>query len=175
MADGKTIALTVHRFLSGDTATAAEKRFNSRLGSLQEGELEEFLKRQTDGFAAALNALALPGVWFRPAPFLPTFQKWAGQPCGGVQLHVVDAPTFRPYRTGLVLLRELWRLHRHHGFAWRQPPYEYETEKLPIHLLLGDDRLREAVEAGAELAELEGLWAGEEQAWQEECAPYLLY
>ena len=129
----------------------------------------------SDGFAAALNALALPGVWFRPAPFLPTFQKWAGQPCGGVQLHVVDAPAFRPYRTGLVLLRELWRLHRHHGFAWRQPPYEYETEKLPIHLLLGDDRLREAVEAGAELAELEGLWAGEEQAWQEECAPYLLY
>lgn len=129
----------------------------------------------SDRFAAILNAQQLPGVWFRPAPFLPTFQKWAGVPCGGVQLHVTHRHLFRPYRTGLVLLRELWRLHQSDGFAWRQPPYEYEAEKPPIHLLLGDDRLRAAIEAGAGLAELESLWAGEEQAWVEECAAYRLY
>ncbi len=129
----------------------------------------------SDGFAARLNVYGLPGVRFRPAPFLPTFQKWAGEPCGGVQLHVTDPRALRPYRTGLALLRELWRTHHQDGFAWRQPPYEYETEKLPIHLLLGDDRLREGIEAGAELAELEGLWAGEEEGWIEERESYLLY
>ncbi|MEA2063147.1 MAG: FAD-dependent oxidoreductase [Gemmatimonadota bacterium] len=44
VADGKTIALAVHRFLSGDTAAASEKRFDSRLGPLQDGELAVFLK-----------------------------------------------------------------------------------------------------------------------------------
>jgi uncharacterized protein YbbC (DUF1343 family) len=129
----------------------------------------------SDGFAGALNRLGLPGVRFRPAPFLPTFQKWAGEPCGGVQFHVTAPAAFHPYRTGLALLRELWRAHRDDGFAWREPPYEYETEKLPIHLLLGDARLREGIEAGAELPELEALWAGDEQDWRDERRPYLLY
>jgi uncharacterized protein YbbC (DUF1343 family) len=129
----------------------------------------------SDHLAAQLNAQCLPGVCFRPAPFQPTFQKWAGHPCGGVQLHVTDPGRFRPYRTGLVFLRELWRLCHDEGFSWREPPYEYETEKLPIHLLLGDPRLREAIEAGAELTEMEDLWAGEEASWGEECEPYLLY
>src|SRR5205823_3076728 len=35
-----------------------------------------------------LGRAALPGVRFRPAWFEPTFHKFAGQPCGGVQLHV---------------------------------------------------------------------------------------
>ena len=41
-------------------------------------------------FADAMNALELPGVYFRPAVFEPTFQKHAKQPCGGCQIHVTD-------------------------------------------------------------------------------------
>ena len=33
-------------------------------------------------------------------------------------------------------------------FAWRQPPYEYETVKLPIDILSGSTELREAIDAG---------------------------
>ena len=33
-------------------------------------------------FAAGMNALRLPGVYFRPAGFEPTFQKYARQSCG---------------------------------------------------------------------------------------------
>jgi uncharacterized protein YbbC (DUF1343 family) len=42
--------------------------------------------RYTDALAAA----RLPGVHFRPARFQPTFHKWAGRLCGGVQVHVTD-------------------------------------------------------------------------------------
>ena len=43
--------------------------------------------------AEAMNGLGLPGAWFRPAEFQPTFQKHAGETCGGCQI-----PRGRPRR-----------------------------------------------------------------------------
>ncbi|MHB8764593.1 MAG: exo-beta-N-acetylmuramidase NamZ family protein [Deferrisomatales bacterium] len=128
-----------------------------------------------EALARALATQRLPGVAFRPLGFVPTFQKWAGVECGGVQLHVTEPAAFRPYRTGLAVLRELWAGCREAGFGWRQPPYEYEAERLPIHLLLGDDRVRAGIEAGAPPEELEALWAEELGAWDEERRGALLY
>lgn len=125
--------------------------------------------------AEALARFNLPGVVFRPVAFEPTFQKWFGRSCGGVQLHVTDPERFRPYRTGLALLAAFWRLYGDRGFGWRPPPYEYEAERLPIHLLLGDASVREAIEAGADPRELEAGWADELAAWEEERQPFLLY
>lgn len=125
--------------------------------------------------ARVLGRDELPGVAFRPLEFLPTFQKWAGRACGGVQLHVTDLAAFRPYRTGLALLSSLWALCRERGFGWREPPYEYERERLPIHLLLGDEGVREGLESGADPREFEAGWAQELAGWEEERAPYLLY
>ena len=60
-----------------------------------------------DGRALAeeLERLDLPGVVFRPCFFKPTFHKWVGQVCGGLQLHVVDRQRFASYRTGLAVRR----------------------------------------------------------------------
>ena len=83
-----------------------------------------------------LNALRLPGVFFRENYFEPTFQKFAGQLCGGAQLHVTDRESFRPFETGVQIIRCLRRMYGD-SFQWKKPPYEYETEKLPIEILLG--------------------------------------
>jgi uncharacterized protein YbbC (DUF1343 family) len=83
-----------------------------------------------------LNALQLPGIFFRENYFEPTFQKFAGQLCGGAQLHVTDRESFRPFETGVQIIRCLRRMYGD-SFQWRKPPYEYETEKLPIEILLG--------------------------------------
>jgi uncharacterized protein YbbC (DUF1343 family) len=94
------------------------------------------------------SSLQAAGVIFRPIRFRPTFDKWAGESCGGVMLHVTDPHVFRPYRTTLLLLasiKQLWS----HEFAWRPPPYEYETKKMPIDILSGSSRLREWIDAGA--------------------------
>lgn len=122
-----------------------------------------------------LDRYELPGVVFRPVGFQPTFHKWVGRTCGGVHLHVTDALSFRSYRTGVAVLCALWELWHSAGFEWRLPPYEYETERLPIHLLLGDSSLREAIEAGADPADLERGWQPELDSWREETRPYLLY
>jgi uncharacterized protein YbbC (DUF1343 family) len=83
-----------------------------------------------------LNALNLPGVFFRENYFQPTFHKFAGELCGGAQLHVTDRNAFHPFRTGVEIIRVLRKLYPDR-FAWKQPPYEYEREKLPIEILLG--------------------------------------
>jgi uncharacterized protein YbbC (DUF1343 family) len=83
-----------------------------------------------------LNAANLPGVFFRENYFQPTFHKFAGELCGGTQIHVIERNTFRPFETGIEIIRCIRELHPHQ-FAWKQPPYEYETKKLPIEILLG--------------------------------------
>src|SRR5262245_37479002 len=98
-------------------------------------------------FASALNDQRLPGVHFRPARFVPTFHKWQGQTCEGVQIHVTEERVFKPFLTGLAVIATARREARRR-FTWRRPPYEFERRLLPIDILLGTDTIRQAVEAG---------------------------
>lgn len=98
-------------------------------------------------FAEELNSFGLPGVFFRPAPFQPTFQKHAGQFCGGAFVYVMDRTTFMPVKTAVATLLTAKKLAPTH-FAWKQTPYEYEERLLPIDILAGGTWLREAVESG---------------------------
>ncbi len=83
-----------------------------------------------------LNDLRLPGVFFRENYFQPTFHKFAGELCGGAQLHVVDRNSFRPFQTAVEIIKRIRTIYGEE-FQWKQPPYEYEREKLPIEILLG--------------------------------------
>ena len=60
-------------------------------------------------------------------------------------------------------------------FAWRQPPYEYEHEKLPIDILAGSSDLRQQVEAGLPLRTIGDSWIEEHERFKGARAPYLLY
>jgi uncharacterized protein YbbC (DUF1343 family) len=108
-----------------------------------------------------LKEFNLPGVVFRPLYFQPTFQKHAGKVCGGSQLHVTHRERFKPFKTGVAILKAVHDLYPEH-FSWRQPPYEYETEKLPIDILAGTDKLRKDIEKREKLDRME-------EWWQEEC------
>jgi len=108
-------------------------------------------------FAATLNGLGLPGVRFRPAVFEPTFHKHAQASCGGCQIHVLDRETFRPVETGVALLTA-FRASDPDRFRWRDPPYEYEHDKLPIDILAGSTALREQIEAGTSAREIARSW-----------------
>jgi uncharacterized protein YbbC (DUF1343 family) len=60
-------------------------------------------------------------------------------------------------------------------FQWKSPPYEYEFQKLPADLILGNQTVRLALEAGAGPAELKTLWQNEEDCFKEARMPFLLY
>ena len=64
-----------------------------------------------DGAALArtMNSHRLPGVIFRENHFIPTFSKFAGELCHGVQLHICDHRAFRPFQAGTLLFQEAFR------------------------------------------------------------------
>lgn len=122
----------------------------------------------------ALKEIDLPGCILRPLRFEPTSGKWMGQACSGFQIHVTDPLAFRPYRTSLALLQALHSLYPER-FAYKTPPYEYEFERLPMDLIIGDRTVREAVENGVAVAALEQEWQGELNTYRQRCRTVLLY
>ncbi len=121
-----------------------------------------------------LRDTPLPGVVLREVGFEPTFHKWAGELCHGFQLHVTDRLAFKPYLTTLALLAVI-RRHYPEQFAWRQPPYEYETERLPIDLLTGDAAIREGIDSGRSLGDLEAAWQAELEGFLKGSREFWLY
>ena len=68
--------------------------------------------------AADLNALGLPGVRFRPAYFVPSFDDYSGEFCGGFQVHVMDRELFDPIRTGLYALKTIYERYPSQCYNW---------------------------------------------------------
>jgi len=124
--------------------------------------------------AARLNGEGLPGVAFRAAGFVPTFQKHAGRDCGGVQMHVTDRAAFQPVRTSLALLAACRALSGD-NFRWRTEPYEFVADPIAIDLLFGRSRERLALEAGTPWRDIAAVWESEETAFAERRQPFLMY
>jgi len=125
-------------------------------------------------FAEALNARRLPGAYFRPVFFEPTFHKHAKVLCGGCQIHVTDRRTFEPMRVAVEMLAEFKR-EAPSEKLWRDPPYEYEHVKPPIDILYGSDRLRKGIDAGEDPATIVTGWRRDEDAFRELRKRFLLY
>jgi uncharacterized protein YbbC (DUF1343 family) len=129
-----------------------------------------------DGYrlAADLTAMQLPGVMFRSAVYTPMFQKHHGKPCGGVQIHVTNPDTYRPYRTGVAFLKACYD-QSPASFRWRDKAYEFVEDIPAIDLLAGGDAIRKGIESGASLDDLAARWPRDEGDFAAERADYLLY
>jgi uncharacterized protein YbbC (DUF1343 family) len=125
-------------------------------------------------FADGMNALALPGVRFRPAVIVPTFHKHAHTSCGGCQIHVRDRSAFRPVEAGVALIAA-FRAADPERFAWRDPPYEYEHTLRPIDILAGSSELREQIEGGVPARDIAASWQAGVAAFAALRQKYLLY
>lgn len=120
-----------------------------------------------DGYVLTreLNALGLAGVRFREAWFAPTFSKWAGERCGGCQMHVTDRAVFRSVTAVLAVLQTVKRLY---------------GDKLELHAdyfdkVMGTSSVREAFERGEDHAAIAARWAPALAEFGRLRAPYLLY
>jgi uncharacterized protein YbbC (DUF1343 family) len=117
-------------------------------------------------WAEKLNALGLPGVRFRETYFVPTFNKFAGQTCGGVQLHVTDPRAMDAVRTAVAMLVTAKQLYPS-TFDW--------TPDRHIDKLTGSDRVRTMVDAGASTDDVVGSWQDELARYRAQREPFLLY
>ena len=125
-------------------------------------------------FSTQLNARRLPGVYFRPVVFEPTFQKHARVACGGCQIHVVDRGAFKPVLTGVAIIDAI-RAEDPLSFAWKKPPYEYEVDKEPIDVIAGSPWVRHAIDAGERAEQIAERWTATAAEFRRLRQPYLLY
>ncbi|OLF07855.1 hypothetical protein BLA60_25760 [Actinophytocola xinjiangensis] len=117
-------------------------------------------------WAEAINEAGLPGVRVREQYFVPTFNKWVGEVCGGVQVHITDPYRFQPIRTAITMLVTAKQTHPD-VFAWRPDNF--------IDKLSGSDRLRLMIDAGAGVDEVIGAWRSELAAFNSRRERYLIY
>jgi uncharacterized protein YbbC (DUF1343 family) len=138
--------------------------------------------------AAALRAHDLPGVGWRPVAFQPCMPPYAGERCEGVQPHVVDAAALRPVAAGVALLLELRRLYPaqfaisaagsiyadRDQMARRMYPAQI-GHAAHFDRLAGSARLREQIEAGAQLRDITAGWEQYQEQFRARATPALIY
>jgi uncharacterized protein YbbC (DUF1343 family) len=125
-------------------------------------------------WAAELRKFDLPGVAFREAYFRPTFCEFAGETCGGIQLHITNRETFTPVITGIAMVKTAYDLYRE-NFQWRQNAYEYVFDKNPFDVVTGTDKIRKAIESGVGVREIEAAWREGIDRFRKDREKYLLY
>jgi beta-N-acetylhexosaminidase len=125
-------------------------------------------------YARSLNELSLPGVFFRSCIFRPTFQKHAGTSCGGVQIHVLERTEFEPVITGVAMVKVAYDLYRAE-FRWKEPPYEYVYDRNPFDVIAGTSSVREGIESGATIEDIQEGWARSLQDFGKVRERYLRY
>jgi uncharacterized protein YbbC (DUF1343 family) len=122
---------------------------------------------------AKMHALApewLAGCRLRPCWFEPTFHKYAGRLCAGLQIHVDDPgynhSKFQPWRLMALAFKAQKQLRPDYPL-WRDFPYEYETDRLAIDLINGGPALRQWVnDPAATPGDLDALARHDESEWQ---------
>jgi len=78
-----------------------------------------------------LNSYGFGGVMFRRAYFTPTFSKYKGEVCEGIQIHITDRDHYQPFEVALRMIDEIRA--NFIDFQWNEPH---------IDRLFGDDKLR---------------------------------
>ena len=104
-----------------------------------------------------LKAIRMPGCVFREHGFIPTFQKWRGNYCNGLQVMVTNPRLYRPVYTTAMLLHAILSTAGP-DFQFKMPPYEYETQKMPFDILAGSSDLRNALERQGDITGLPASW-----------------
>lgn len=127
-----------------------------------------------DKLKEVLKKDKLEGQVLRPLVFLPTFQKHQGLACGGYQIHVTDRKKFEPWRLNQTLCREFYK-ELGSEFKWKQPPYEYEYDRMPIDLINGTDQLRFWVEKNGSVEDYQAIMKPNQAEYREMRQSVLLY
>lgn len=99
----------------------------------------------SDSLLKELTSHNLPGCVFREHNFIPTFQKWQGEYCQGIQVHVTEPRSFQPVFTTASIIDTIIKTSETDTFVFNNPPYEYEHTKIPFDILSGDTFLRQCL------------------------------
>jgi uncharacterized protein YbbC (DUF1343 family) len=92
-----------------------------------------------------LDARHINGCAFRSHDFIPTFHKFEGKLCEGIQVHITDIDRFKPVETALEIFDAIIETSEPDSLEFKLPPYEYEQQLMPFDILSGDSGMREVL------------------------------
>ncbi len=115
----------------------------------------------SDKLKKSLDGRKIAGCAFRIHDFIPTFHKFAGELCHGIQIHVTDIRSFKPVETALEIFDAIIETSAEGSLKFKEPPYEYEYNLIPFDILSGDSGMRESLIKRTDTGIEKERWRGE--------------
>jgi uncharacterized protein YbbC (DUF1343 family) len=122
-----------------------------------------------------LDARNLWGCAFRIHNYIPTFHKYAGKLCNGIQIHITDRTLFHPVTTALEIFDAIIETSPDNSLLFNPPPYEYEEKLMPFDILAGDSITREVLINRGSIIYERVRWFEEGKVFQKEFKEFSLY
>jgi uncharacterized protein YbbC (DUF1343 family) len=122
-----------------------------------------------------LDARHLPGCAFRQHDFIPTFHKFSGELCYGLQIHITDIDSFKPVQTALEIFDAIIETSPPDALRFKLPPYEYEYKLMPFDILSGDSGMRETLVSRVNIKIEKERWLNEIEEFRKEFQEIAVY
>ena len=87
----------------------------------------------------------IPGCTFRIHNFIPVFNKFCGENCNGIQIHILEPEKYFPVATAMEIFSAIIETSPDNSLQFNPPPYEYEEKLIPFDILSGDSGMRKAL------------------------------
>lgn len=110
----------------------------------------------------------IKGCAFRPHDFIPTFHKFAGELCYGMQIHITDITSYKPVGTALEIFDAIIETSEQGSLRFKSPPYEYEYNLMPFDILSGDSGMRETLISRKNIQSEKERWGSEIEDFSKE-------
>jgi uncharacterized protein YbbC (DUF1343 family) len=117
----------------------------------------------------------IKGCAFRIHNYIPTFHKFSGELCNGLQIHVTDIAVFRPVETAVGIFDAIIETSAPGSLRFNLPPYEYEDKLMPFDILSGDSGIRETLINRSDIRYEKERWAQEIEEFRSEFRRFSLY
>ena len=122
-----------------------------------------------------LDKRHIPGCVFRIHNFIPTFNKYNGMLCHGIQIHVSSHEDYFPVGTALELIDSIIQTSASDTLSFNPPPYEYERELMPFDILSGDSLMRISLMNCYPVEQEKERWQGETEEFRKEFRDFSAY
>jgi uncharacterized protein YbbC (DUF1343 family) len=117
----------------------------------------------------------IPGCRFRIHNFIPTFNKYSGKLCYGLQIHVTNIKEYMPVATAVEIIDAIFRTSGAGVVRFNDPPYEYEYNHIPFDILSGDDGIRKTLNECKSISYERTRWREEIELFKKEFTEISLY
>jgi uncharacterized protein YbbC (DUF1343 family) len=122
-------------------------------------------------FADALNALALPGVTFRPINIKPFYSVGKGENMGGVQIYITDYEKAHLTSIQFYIMQEVARMYPEHEVMANADKGRFRM----FDLVSGSNFIREKFTETKQYKDIEAYWNKDVESFKEKSAKYYLY